>query len=185
MTPQPGIHAETDGVKLPVVRTEEGVLVNGTHVQVETRGGLRRLEARDAPGTFVPVYVEEFGPAHEGHEYMVYIRGEVVRIAIETAHDARVQALRKNTAIAGTRPQIVRAPMPGLLKSILVSEGDVVAKGESVCILEAMKMENELKSTDRLRVRRLLAAAGMAVDKGAPLLELEPVDSTSKTSSHT
>jgi biotin carboxyl carrier protein len=65
--------------------------------------------------------------------------------------------------------------MPGLLKEILVGEGDVVEKGKALCILEAMKMENEIKSPGKLRVRRVMAQAGAAVEKGTRLLELEPV----------
>jgi biotin carboxyl carrier protein len=62
--------------------------------------------------------------------------------------------------------------MPGLLKQMLVSEGEIVEKGRSLCILEAMKMENEIKSPGRLVVKRLIAMPGAAVEKGTPLMEL-------------
>ena len=62
--------------------------------------------------------------------------------------------------------------MPGLLKSVLVAEGAAVRKGEALCILEAMKMENEIKSPGDFIVRRVPAEVGNAVEKGTILFEL-------------
>jgi biotin carboxyl carrier protein len=95
-----------------------------------------------------------------------------VRVHLVTPRDERLLALRKNTRAAGSAGQIVTAPMPGFLKGMLVAEGDVVEKGRSLCILEAMKMENEIKSPGRLVVKRLIAQPGTAVEKGAALMEL-------------
>jgi biotin carboxyl carrier protein len=108
-------------------------------------------------------------------EYTVYLHGEAVRMRVVTERDERLRALRKNTAAATGGAQIVAAPMPGLLKGVLVAEGDVVDKGTSLCILEAMKMENEIKSPGTYQVRRLIAQPGTAVEKGAHLLELGPL----------
>ncbi len=176
MTTNRRLTAEINGVKLAVDCDEEGFSVDGERVVLEGRGGLRRYAWRTADGQTIPVYVEEETDSVESHLYTVYIGGEAIRVGIVTSHDERLQTLRKNTASSVSRPQIVRAPMPGLLKDVLVSEGETVSRGDSVCILEAMKMENELKAPDRLRVRRILVAPGAVVDKGTPLLELEPLD---------
>lgn len=176
MTPVRPIAAEIEGVNLTVVCDEVVCSIDGVRVELEGRGGLRRYTGTTVDGRSVPVYVEESADGGESHIYTVYIGGEAIRVCIVTPHDKRLQALRLNTAVSGPRPHVVRAPMPGLLKGMLVLEGDIVSKGDSVCILEAMKMENELKSPDRLRVRRIVAIPGSAVEKGTPLLELEPIE---------
>ena len=66
------------------------------------------------------------------------------------------------------------APMPGLLKSIMTKEGASVKKGETLFILEAMKMENAIKAPVAGVVRQLTAKEGIAFEKGAPLCAIEP-----------
>ena len=65
--------------------------------------------------------------------------------------------------------------MPGLLKSVHVSEGDVVERDAALATLEAMKMENELRAPARARVQRLGAAAGTKVESGALIAVLVDV----------
>jgi acetyl/propionyl-CoA carboxylase alpha subunit len=164
---------EIDGVKLRAVADEHGIRIEdgSMAVPIRERSRLRSFTGTLPDGSELPIYVEE----GEGeHEYIVYLRGRAARLHLVTGRDERLRALRKNTAAGTSSTQILKAPMPGLLKAILVEEGMVVQKGESLCILEAMKMENEIKSPDRLLVSRLIAKAGNAVEKGAPLMELKP-----------
>ncbi|MCH8486592.1 MAG: acetyl-CoA carboxylase biotin carboxyl carrier protein subunit [Candidatus Cyclonatronum sp.] len=70
---------------------------------------------------------------------------------------------------------ILKAPMPGKIVAILVEEGAEVAEGQPVVILEAMKMENELKSPSAGRIKSISAAAGQSVEKNGVLLEIEPL----------
>ncbi|MEX2046936.1 MAG: acetyl-CoA carboxylase biotin carboxyl carrier protein subunit, partial [Chloroflexota bacterium] len=70
----------------------------------------------------------------------------------------------------------LRAPMPGLLKTVHVAEGDVVERDAPLMTLEAMKMENELLAPARGRVVRLAVAAGTKVERGAVLAVLEEAD---------
>lgn len=67
----------------------------------------------------------------------------------------------------------VKAPMPGLVLDILVKEGDVVEKGDSVLILEAMKMENVIKAEGCATVKSIHTTKGAAVEKNTILMELE------------
>ena len=62
--------------------------------------------------------------------------------------------------------------MPGLLKTVHVSEGDLVEQGAALVVLEAMKMENELRAPARGRVVKLVARAGSKVEGGAVLAVL-------------
>jgi len=65
--------------------------------------------------------------------------------------------------------------MPGLVLRIPVSVGDAVAAGQGVLVLEAMKMENEIKAAAPGVVVGILVQPGQAVEKGQVLLQMGPV----------
>ncbi len=67
----------------------------------------------------------------------------------------------------------IAAPMPGKVIKFCVSEGDKVRKNQTLAVVEAMKMENELKSPGDGKVKKIYAAAGDMVDTSKPLLEIE------------
>ncbi len=66
----------------------------------------------------------------------------------------------------------IRAPMPGLIVKIEVSEGDSIPSGKGLLVLEAMKMENEIKAPKPSRVQKIHVAPRQPVDKGDPLVTL-------------
>ena len=76
---------------------------------------------------------------------------------------------------AGGAGETISTSMPGRVVAVLVEVGDVVEPGQGVVVVEAMKMENELKATAPGVVSKLCAAAGDAVEGGAPLVVLVPV----------
>jgi biotin carboxyl carrier protein len=88
--------------------------------------------------------------------------------------DARTHAARALTAPAGGKagPQVVKAVMPGIVREVLVAPGADVAKGQALLILEAMKMQNEVRAERAGRVGALFVSPGDTVDKGAKLVEL-------------
>jgi biotin carboxyl carrier protein len=65
----------------------------------------------------------------------------------------------------------VKAPMPGMVLNILVKEGDTVKKGDALLVLEAMKMENILKSPNDGTIRKVVAVKGTAVEKSQLLIQ--------------
>jgi len=69
---------------------------------------------------------------------------------------------------------MVTAPMPGKVIKINVAEKEAVRKNQTLAIVEAMKMENEIKSPVEGRVKKIFVSAGDLVDSEKPLLELEP-----------
>lgn len=71
------------------------------------------------------------------------------------------------------RANQIKAPMPGLILKILVTEGQSVVKGDPVLILEAMKMENVFKAPGDAHVREIRVSENSAVEKGQVLLVLE------------
>jgi biotin carboxyl carrier protein len=67
----------------------------------------------------------------------------------------------------------VNAPMPGMILKINKNNGEEINQGESVLILEAMKMENDLKSPSTGKIKKLFVSEGNAVEKGDLLFSIE------------
>ena len=93
------------------------------------------------------------------------------------ALDERTRAIREITAAASksTGPAPVLAPMPGMIVRVSIAVGDQVQAGQGLVVMEAMKMENELRASASGRVKSILASPGTAVEKGTLLVELEAV----------
>ncbi|MBA3671216.1 MAG: biotin/lipoyl-binding protein [Gemmatimonadaceae bacterium] len=91
------------------------------------------------------------------------------------AVDERTRAIRSLAGAASgpAGPAPLKAPMPGMIVRVAVAVGDTVCEGQSLIVMEAMKMENELRATVAGTVKAVHARAGAAVEKGALLLELE------------
>lgn len=163
------------------------VEVDGTRTTLELEGDLVRLEdgrelhARlvDVEGT--PVLLLTLGErvyrlvARKGDargRYTLSLEGR--RYAVE-ALDERTRTIRDLSAAsaAAAGPAPLTAPMPGLIVRVTVQPGDQVAAGQGLVVMEAMKMENELRTQSAGTVRAVHAAPGQAVEKGALLVELE------------
>ena len=70
---------------------------------------------------------------------------------------------------------MVKAPMPGKVIKTCVSVNDEVRKNQTLAIVEAMKMENEIKASVDGTIKEIHVAAGDLVDSEMPLIELEPL----------
>ena len=80
-------------------------------------------------------------------------------------------------------PKPLRAPMPGLVVKIEADEGDDVFQCQGLIIVEAMKMENELKSDGAGRISRILVEPGQTVEKDQVLVEFEAPEALSEKGS--
>jgi pyruvate carboxylase subunit B len=89
--------------------------------------------------------------------------------------DERTRHIRTLTGSGDQRPKadVLRAPMPGMVVRINARPGDAVTAGAGLVVLEAMKMENELKAGASARVKAVRVNPGEAVEKGQVLLEFE------------
>ena len=144
---------EVDGTPV-VAHLEE---VDGTPIYLLTIGGtLHRLAV--VPG--------------EGRgRYSIWTDDH--RFEVE-ALDERRRAIRELTgkSAGATGPKPLVAPMPGLVVRVNVQVGDQVQPGQPLVVMEAMKMENELRSPAAGVVRVIHAHPGAAVEKGTVLVEL-------------
>lgn len=103
------------------------------------------------------------------------LNGYTYALKVEQAKHEKVLQLLRTSDAAKNAVTKVAAPMPGLIKSCLVQEEQSVKKGETMFILEAMKMENAIKSPSAGIVRKLQSLEGSAVEKGTLLCILEPI----------
>ncbi len=90
---------------------------------------------------------------------------------ISTALDITIQEMGLLTA-QSAKVKEIKAPMPGKVLQILVKNGDDVKGGDSLLILEAMKMENVIKAPHDLHVKDIKVVLNQAVEKGAVLIKL-------------
>ena len=91
------------------------------------------------------------------------------------ALDERTRSIRDLSAAASgpTGPAPIIAPMPGLIVRVNVVVGDLVEAGQGLVVMEAMKMENELRATAAGTVKSVGVSPGTAVEKGTLLVALE------------
>ncbi|HEY7371099.1 MAG TPA: biotin/lipoyl-containing protein [Polyangia bacterium] len=145
-----GVCVDGQPVDVAVSEAEAGVWIlrRGNEqaiAQVDGRGGKLTVELR-RPGRDAVVVATEVRDARRG---------------------TTVTAAR---AAAGAAPVTMRSPIPGRLIKLLVKTGDAVAAGQTVVVLEAMKMENELTAPRAGRVAEVRCAEGAAVEAGQDLV---------------
>jgi len=116
--------------------------------------------------------VHELVATHAEHrgEYVIVFGDQRVDVQ---ALDERARAVRSLRAATGGPVGIepIRAPMPGLVSRVLVSPGEEVKAGTRLIVMEAMKMENELRAKAAGRVKAVPVQPGTAVEKGTVLVE--------------
>ncbi len=153
------------------------VLLDATGVHIDGDD----VAAHVAPIDGTPVRMVTIG--HEVHRvvvrpgatrgaYTLWLDGH--RFEVE-ALDERSKAIRDLSGVSAgpSGPAPLKAPMPGLIVRVNVQVGDQVQAGQGIVVMEAMKMENELRATAAGKVKAILAKPGTAVEKGALLGELE------------
>ncbi len=149
---------------------------DGSRARVELEGRSIELDVRSPGGNVRSILwdgdhhdVAVWHLGEDRFEVAGEFGSEIVQVLDPLAH----LAATSHDAQAGPASQQVVAYMPGRVVEVLVKEGDSVATGQGVLVLEAMKMENEIQSERAGTVRKILVAAGKAVEGGDPLYEIE------------
>lgn len=104
--------------------------------------------------------------------YVIRIGGETFEVAIQSDLDALIEKMGYELGSSRIMNSI-KAPMPGIIIDILVEPGQQVKEGESLVILEAMKMENAILSPSNATIKHILVKKGDTVEKNKLLIELE------------
>ena len=99
----------------------------------------------------------------------IKVNGSIYKIAVEDQFDQLLKQLGMDT-LAAAKVQQIKAPMPGLVLSVLVAVGDEVKKGDSLLVLEAMKMENMIKSPTDGVINKITIKQGDKVEKNEVLI---------------
>jgi len=155
----------------------------------------KTVDVRELPNGALEVLLEgrkvDVDVARVGNVLSIRVDGQVVDLttegappdvgAIASGHRSyvRVESERQRAADAATSAKkggsdkLVKAPMPGRVVRVNVKPGDAVVKGQALLVLEAMKMENEVKAKDAATVREVLVSEGATVEANAKLLTLE------------
>jgi biotin carboxyl carrier protein len=107
----------------------------------------------------------------EGDDVLVLVRGQVTRVDVADERRLRMRAAQGSFSAEGR--QLISAPMPGKVVKVLVKVGDEVKEGQGLVVVEAMKMENELKSPKAGKVVELFAKEGTTVENNAKLVVVE------------
>ena len=110
------------------------------------------------------------GPAQD--DFDVHVAGRSIAVQVRQA-GAFGRQKKEGPGASGSGPQRVVAPMPGKIVRILVKAGDAVKAKQGLVVVEAMKMENELRAARDGRVREVSVSEGQSVDAGAVLLVVE------------
>ena len=147
------------------------VRVNGRElsVRVEQDGCRWRIDAGNGVREASVIETEPgvYSILIDGQSFEV--RASELNVEIEDPRE-----LRKSGAVAGLEGrQTVSAPMPGKVVRVLVAEGDIVGHGQGLVVIEAMKMQNEMKSPKPGTVISLTAIEGAAVAAGQVLAVVE------------
>jgi biotin carboxyl carrier protein len=106
----------------------------------------------------------------EGEESVVYVNGERIAFRVE---DPRSLRARRSHGGGENGPHPLKAPMPGRVIRFLVEKGAKVEAQQGIVVIEAMKMQNELKTPKAGRVAELRGAAGSSVNAGEVLAIIE------------
>jgi biotin carboxyl carrier protein len=135
------------------------------NVAVDKLGDKKVLLKIDAGSSEVDIF-------RNGRGLNVFLEGKEMVAKVEPYNLAE---LRKSagSALKDVEDKVVKAPMPGLVLVVNVKRGDIVKKGMTLVIIEAMKMENMIKAAHDGKVKEVFVISGKAVDKNEKLLELE------------
>ena len=159
---------KVDGKERLVEIDDTGVRVDGQPVDVAL--------AQAEPGIWILRHGNEQTVAQvdgRGGKLAVALRRpgrDAVVVAAEVSDARRASIVAPTRAAAGGAPITVRSPIPGRLIKLLVKAGDVVAAGQTMVVLEAMKMENELAAPRAGRIAEVRCAEGTAVEAGQELI---------------
>ena len=164
------INGRTRSVSIErAARGRYSILLDGESRQLDVvRNGSKGLSILD--GADDSSHEVQVTPSGAQGELFVTLAGRMVPVSVNARQTRRAG---HDTGAGGHGEQAVTAPMPGRVVRLLVAVGDEVAVRQGVAVIEAMKMENELRSPKAGRVKEISVAPGTSVEAGRVLLVVE------------
>ena len=151
--------------------------IAGTRVTVdgvECRAGLDSLPGTPLRQLFLDGRCWTLAMESAGRgAWRIEIAGDRFEVDVVDERTAHIRSLAGGGASA-PGPAVLKAPMPGLILAVLVEPGQSVAAGQSLVVLEAMKMQNDLKAAGPGVVEQVTAQAGRTVERGEVLISFGP-----------
>ncbi len=161
-------YTRVDNTEYEVEINGENILLNGEPVNVDLmRSGAAELYSVLFGGRSYEMLVNS-----DRFNYTINVRGVQFQVQVEDERARRMNRARRLPTLPDGELAIT-APIPGLVVRVLVAEGDAIEEGQPVVLLEAMKMENELRAMRGGVVKSVIVSAGQRVDQNAPLIVLE------------
>jgi len=102
----------------------------------------------------------------------IKVNGKIYHLEVADQFDALLKQLGMDAALVA-KVQEIKAPMPGLVLKVIVAPGDEVKKGDSLIVLEAMKMENMIKSPADGIVKNIPVQQGDKIEKNTILIQFQ------------
>lgn len=100
------------------------------------------------------------------------VNGHYFEVTVRTDFEERAVEFLKNKQ-KNIRHDVVVTPMPGLLLRINKKIGEIVEMGETIAVLEAMKMENDIKAPSSGKIKEIFVSEGSSLEKNIPILTIE------------
>lgn len=162
-------------MKYTVTVSGREIVVDVRGVVIEMGGGALPAALEHVPGSPLQRLVldgrgYEVAVSRDEGGWTVEIGGRRWSVSVEDERTRRLATITRERHIRGGGTVV--APMPGMVVLVEVAVGQSVEAGAGLVILEAMKMENEIRARAPGVVRAVHVQPGQAVEKGAPLLEL-------------
>jgi biotin carboxyl carrier protein len=131
-----------------------------------------RLCAHDSVSVLIDHVSYDISFSCEDTRMQLYSRNNYYDIDVLDERRVRMQRVRSELDVSG--PEVIKTSMPGKVVRVLVEKGQVVEPGLGIILIEAMKMENEIRCHRGGVVKAVHVSAGQTVEGGPPLVEIEP-----------
>jgi biotin carboxyl carrier protein len=157
-----------DSTSFQVEQQGESVLVNGNEVKTDVihinENTIHLLYQHKS------YTIERISADESGKQMTLKINGIKHQVQVNDELDELLRKMGLDK-VAANKLNNLKAPMPGLVLRIMVSEGQKVEKGDALLVLEAMKMENVIKSPGAFTIKKVAVTEKTAVDKNQLLIE--------------
>ncbi|TAE50727.1 MAG: biotin/lipoyl-binding protein [Bacteroidetes bacterium] len=161
------IQAHIENREFAIEQGAQATVVNGKEIHPDIQRRSEQLWHIMLNGKSLDVFVQKIDP--ETREVTLSVNGKRSVVKIQSREDQLMRTLGMEHKTA-RKLDVLKAPMPGMIHTLKVKEGDVVKKGDVVLILEAMKMENVIKSPGDGTVSRIHVTEKSSVEKNALLI---------------